>query len=170
MSKEDAEVLARTENAKYRQEMNDQIEAGVMSKKDRGPVAATVVDRRTGEVFQGINNRRKKPPDPLDPILQRRINELSDNPQHPSTPGSHAEVWALNAALMARRRAGNPVNEADLDEFTMLPVWTKGTPTTGNLGEMIEGEDAPRCGNCQILTRGVHNLTGDAPLQPRNSP
>lgn len=43
---------------------------------------------------------------------------------HGSAPGSHAEVYALNEALLAREKpTGKPVAQADLRSVTLDTVW-----------------------------------------------
>jgi len=121
-----------------------------------GPVIAGVLDRRTGGFFAAHNNRHGEPPESLHPLLAPRVYSMQESPQHPSSPGSHAEIIALNDALKAR---GSEVSEDQLSEFTMLPLWAKGS---GN-GRMEKGTPAPRCGNCAQISSGVRNLSGDAP-------
>jgi RHS repeat-associated protein len=167
MSKEDGEALARQKNAEYRAELDKKIAAGDMSQRDAGPVAATVVDRKTGEAFSAHNDRNGNPPDPMHPLVAAQVAEAQANPQHPSDPGSHAEVHALNDAV-SKREADNkanglpPVTKSDLDDFTQVSEWRKGSGD----GRMKPGDDAPRCGNCQTATDGVDNRSGDAPPWP----
>ncbi len=167
MSKEDGEKLARAKNAEYRAELDAKIAAGDMSKKDAGPVAATVVDRRTGEAFSAHNDRHGNPPDPMHPLVEAKVKEAQANPQHPSDPGSHAEVHALNEAVTKRDEHNKanglpPATQSDLDEFTQVSEWRKGSGDN----TMKPGDDAPRCGNCQTCTDGVDNRSGDAPKWP----
>jgi RHS repeat-associated protein len=166
MDKEDAEALARQRNAEYREELNQKIANGEMSQKDAGTVTAAVVDRQTGEVFTGHNDRNGDPPENMHPLIAQQVAEAQANPQHPSEPGSHAEVYALNDALNAReagRPDGSPpLTKADLDQFTQVSEWRKGSGSN----RMRPGDDAGRCGNCQTATDGVDNRSGDAPARP----
>lgn len=138
-------------------------------KNDVGPVNSVVVDRQTGEVFEGVNGRdgtEIKDKD-LHPLLQERLQQLRDdgpyrptnsdgtpvmeNGQplelpypHPDEPTRHAEVRAVNELLKAREAAGLPVDASTLDDVLIdnrFP-FSKGGPT-----------DAPCCVNC-------HNLLG----------
>lgn len=156
MSHEEADARVRTETEQRRLALAADPS---VSKADVGTVVAGVIDRRTGEFFGGHNNRHGDPPERMHPIIERRVAAATADQRHPSSPGSHAEVYALNDALNAREAAGIPVTEADLGEFTMLPTWTRGSGS----GNMTPGGDAPRCGNCSTITDGVRNLSGDAP-------
>ena len=156
MTLSESDRIVRQKTKEYLDEIDEKIQKGELSKKDVGPVVAGVIDRRTGEFFSSYNNRYGETPDPLHPILKPRIEEMQLGPQHPSSPGSHAEIIALNKALLAR---GDYVTEEQLSEFTMLPLWKKGS---GN-GRMKAGDPAPRCGNCAQISDGVRNLSGDAP-------
>jgi hypothetical protein len=105
-------------------------------------------------------------PENLHPTLKPMVERAQLDQQHPSTPGSHAEVYALNDALHARTAAGEPDGPEALQEMHLYNVWTKGDDDTKGDGHMLEGEKAPRCGNCRYATEGVTNHAGDAPRQP----
>jgi len=124
------------------------------SKKDVGTVAAGVIDRRTGKVFTAHNDRNGVPEN-MHPIISERVAEMRDSPAHFSLSGSHAEIHALNSALIAREASGVRVIKADLGEFTIKSVWTRGESKRMSLGA-----DAPQCGNCSRITRGTRNLSG----------
>jgi RHS repeat-associated protein len=171
MSRAEAAALARRTNAEYRAELDRKIAAGEMSQKDAGPVTATVVDRKTGQAFSAHNDRDGDPPANMHPVVDKLVTASIADPQHPSAPGSHAEVHALNDAVNARDASNKaaglpPPTEADLGDFTQVSTWRKGS---GN-GNMKPGEDAPRCGSCQGCTNGVDNQSGDAPLRPPTPP
>jgi hypothetical protein len=102
----------------------------------------------------------------MHPIIKKRLEEMDRTQGHPSRPGGHAEVHALNDALIARDKSRAeqgkpPVQEHELNTFTQQSVWTKDSQDGG----MVKGDDAPRCGNCAQITKGVNNLSGDAPPQ-----
>lgn len=158
----EADELVRLKAEEYLYELEDKVERGELSRAEAGPVIAGVVDRRTGEFFAAHNNRRGRSPEDLHPLLNDRVSEVAEAPGHPSRAGSHAEVYALNDALRAR---GGNVQESDLEEFTLLPLWRKGS----GKGKMSFGEPAPRCSNCSAITKGVRNLSGDAPPHPSMS-
>jgi RHS repeat-associated protein len=161
MSKEDARNLV---------EARSRATVDAMSKRegDAAVVHSGVVDRRTGEYFEGTN--QSGPPDPLHPILRDRIDaqnqRIADGGDgHPSEAGSHAEVHAQNDALMAREAdPANPTlteNDVDFNDSTQNSTWTKGNSDPP--GGMNRGEPAPQCGNCQQITDGVDNVSGNAP-------
>ena len=100
----------------------------------------------------------------MHPALEPRVNWNNENRRHGSRPGTHGEVWATNDALHARdahNRQSDPTapraTESDIDEMTVLPVWRE-----GDTDRMRAGEDAPRCGNCEVATDGAH-APGDPP-------
>ena len=156
MSHDDADAQVRTSTEQARRNYTADPS---LSKADVGTVVAGAIDRRTGETFHAHNDRNGAPPENMHPIIERRVNAANSDPHHPSPPGSHAEVHALNDALNAREAAGFPVTEADLGEFTINPVWASGS----GKGRMTPGDPAPRCGNCAKITDGTRNLSGDAP-------
>jgi hypothetical protein len=126
-----------------------------------GPVLAVVVDNTTGKAYRAINDPANAVPAKIHPLLQERFASLDATRTHGSAPGSHAEVYALNEALLAREKAtGKPVTQADLRSFTLDTVWVKGGTGTGK--GMTPGLPAERCANCTQLTRGVKNLPGDS--------
>ena len=162
MSIEEAEALARQKNAEYRAELDAKIASGEMTQREAGPVAATVVDRATGKTVSAHNDRFGNPPKDMPEIVQRQVAESQADPLHPSEPGSHAEVHALSEAVKAREAGGQKVTKPDLNEFTQVSEWRKGSGDS----RMKPGDDAPRCGNCQTCTDGVDNRSGDAPTKP----
>jgi RHS repeat-associated protein len=140
-----------------------------LPKSKIGPVVAVIVDQRTGQPFVGHNVKKGKKgvvPENLHPTLKPMVERAQLDQQHPSTPGSHAEVYALNDALNARTAAGEPDGPNALQEMHLYNVWTKGDDDTKGHGHMLEGAKAPRCGNCRYATEGVTNHAGDAPRQP----
>lgn len=145
-------------------------EAAVGSRR-RSPAIAVVVDKQTGEVFTG---RNKGPvgatmegwvPEDLDEtLLRRREAALADTQWWDSrrkftdggfidgdeiTFGQHAEVWAINDALKARRARGLPVTEETLSELLMDVRRTRAYEG-GAVGDHFR-----RCADCSRLTRGV---------------
>lgn len=164
LTKEQAEAECREKTRQHLDDTNERVENGELTKKEAGPVVAGVVDAQTGEFFPGLNDPNGQPPSDLHPLLQDRLDNIDPEQGHGSSPGSHAEVNALNDALNAREAAGNPVTEDDLADFTQQSLWRQGN--SANPNGMHAGQDAPRCGNCTQLTRGVNNLSGDAPPKP----
>jgi hypothetical protein len=106
-------------------------------------------------------------PNPLHPILQDGIANVDPAKSHYSKKGAHAEVYALNEALLTRDPRGTKLTESDLKDFTIMPVWLSGDSTDGGMSARMP---APRCGNCTQITDGINNLSGDAPPQPEFTP
>lgn len=143
-----SELMTR---AKFREA---QIRA-TMEVEDSGPVLTILKDRKTGQLFEGLN--QKDPPADLHPVLQQRLEQMkADYPDgkfpHYSRPGTHSEVYALNDALNAREAAGMPVTEADIngDNFALYNRWLTNPPNP-----------APTCQNCTYLTQGVTSFSGN---------
>lgn len=136
------------------------------SNRDTGPVVSIVVDRRTGRVFEGTNTQIKST-DQLDPLLRQRVADLdaaaakhgpfeyggkgTGAHPHPSTPGTHAEVSAVDQALKARRAAGETVTweTARRDLFYDNAFLDKNATRT-----------APTCANCTPILDGIPSNVG----------
>jgi hypothetical protein len=79
------------------------------SHKERGPVLGAVMDKQTGKVYYGTNPEAAQNKS-FHPALQRQIDQTKQNGVNydgggvvnHGEPGTHAEVLALNRALMAR--------------------------------------------------------------------
>ncbi|MDA1361675.1 YwqJ-related putative deaminase [Glycomyces luteolus] len=79
---------------------------------ERGPVLGAVMDKKTGKVYYGTNPEAEDfaRNNDFHPALQSRIDQLKQNRVNydqggvvnHGEPGEHAEVLALNRALMAR--------------------------------------------------------------------
>ena len=148
-----------------------------LSNKERGAVLSVVKDRKTGEVYYGLNNSKGKEPSIFHPLLKERTDVINakyaDKPArfeafnqntkgvHPSEPGSHSEVYALNEALLARETQGMKVTKADLGDFDVYNIGLQDTNV------FSKGGFAPRCGNCQIITEGVY-MTGFDVVKRKN--
>ena len=172
VTRREAEEMAREAIQKQREDLAGKIGRGEInpdtgrpwSNADAGPVLAATVDRRTGEVFDGNNQRDHSTPETVPPVMQGPLADAQANPQHGSVPGEHAEVHSTADAIAKREADTNrPVTPAERDEFTQVSEWRR---DGGENSRMRAGEDAPRCGNCQGITDGVDNRSGDAPRQP----
>jgi hypothetical protein len=137
------------------------------SRNDIGPVNSVVVDRRTGEIFEGTNGPVGDviPDADLHPVLRERLDQLEANGPypalnrdgtpildaqgqpvmqpypHPDDPLRHAEVKAVNELLWRR---GGDADASALDEMLVdnrFPYGGEGP------------RSAPCCANC-------HNLLG----------
>jgi hypothetical protein len=130
-----------------------QVLARTQSNVRRGPVLSLVRDRITGEVFDAQN--LSNIPSNLHPFLASRLEEhLAANAGKLNpvwgVPGSHSEIWALNQALWRRKALG--IDVQSLDDFGLYNV---------SLWRNRLGTPVPRCGNCNFLTDGVRELSGN---------
>lgn len=127
--------------------VNDEIERlyklGITN-KELGPAVAGVLDPKTGKYYFGIN--KGKVPKELHPLIKERIDnmppEIHSSYEKTSGAGSHAEVYALNEALLA-----NPT--AKLDEIMVYVVRS---------GKKLKprGLPMPRCPHCEYITNGAN--------------
>ena len=126
-----------------------------LGQNKRGPVASGVLDAKTGKTFFGKNTDQIGE---LHPILKTRLDKLNADTKGQGTrpeyeneiPGSHAEISALNQALWARQKKYGKVIENQLGEFLLHNRQLKGAN---------KGVGTPdRCGDCQILTKGVTTI------------
>ena len=109
-----------------------------------GPVLSGVFDPQTGHVFYGLNQEINLTD--LHTLLRQRLEPYFHQwpgPEHPESagiPGTHAEIYALNQALLFREEVGVPATAGD---FMLVNQWLirEGTP--------------PRCVHCEFLTQGV---------------
>jgi tRNA(Arg) A34 adenosine deaminase TadA len=148
-----AKAAGAAERAAIRTELEDiarkratELKA-TLSNRERGPVLTVLKDKKTGQIFEGMNV--DSVPEDLHPILKQRLADLK-NPVHPSTPGTHAEVIAIDKALKAREAAGMTVTEADLGDF----IFHNETLWSNKVGSV------PCCANCTPLTKGADSLSG----------
>jgi hypothetical protein len=149
-------------------------ENGEVSGREVGPVNAVGIDRRTGEVVEGVNGRQREsiPEDRLHPVLRERLDQmraggpypqynpdgspaLDSNGQqvttvypHGDDPLRHAEVKVVNELLWRR---GPDADASVMNEFqvdTQFPFGPDGI------------RDAPCCANCNRLLEGTPNNAG----------
>ncbi|WP_326497918.1 YwqJ-related putative deaminase [Clostridium sp. ZS2-4] len=129
--------------------VNDEIErlykSGI-TKKKLGPAVAGVLDPKTGKYYFGINNIEGDVPKELHPLIKERIDNMppeiySSYEKWTLGAGSHAEVYALNEALLA-----NPT--AKLEDFMVYVVRS---------GKKLKprGLPMPRCPHCEYITNGA---------------
>jgi len=126
------------------------------SSSGRGPVLTVLIDRKTGEFFYG-QNRDEIPPDlhqTLRKLVNKRLGAKKDwegQVRHIGLPGRHSEIYALNAALLARENNGIPI--CDLSEFALYNIRTR------DYENAKTGEPIIRCANCEAITEGVLDLS-----------
>jgi hypothetical protein len=139
---------------------------GTLSGKAQGQCVAVGVDRRTGNVYEGINGRRNDviPGSQVHPTVQHNVDTMRANGPyswaegepptheypHPDNPLGHAEVKTTNAALWDRTNSGQPDGTSALGEITQSPQF-----------QFIGGgRPAPFCANCNGTLDGVDSATG----------
>lgn len=112
------------------------------SNGQRGPVLATIMDTKSGQVFFGQNSGL---PAKLAPELGDRLLAYPGDWRSiysKAAPGTHAEFVALNDALLARPGA-------QMSDFMVNTIWLRGSRT---------GLPIPRCPHCETLTAGVRYI------------
>ncbi len=121
------------------------LKAQGLSKNDMGPALAGVFDKKTGQYFFGLNARGPEIPSNLSTEMATRFNDMPvdviNSYVKTKGAGSHAEIYALNEAWLARPGAAP-------SDFMMYVINAGGkAPTRGML--------IPRCPHCEYLTSGV---------------
>ncbi|QDV33752.1 YwqJ-related putative deaminase [Tautonia plasticadhaerens] len=119
-----------------------------------GPVLAVVRNEATGKLYVGLNHSML--PSPLSETIGKAIvgqmqriaaGQLVVVHSEAWALGGHAEVRALNAAILEReKQLGRKLTETDLKVFEVHVAWLSGKR---------RGDAAPRCEHCMRLTRGV---------------
>jgi hypothetical protein len=140
-----------------------------LAKSQVGPVFSIALDRRSGDMYEGTNKMvPDEVPTSLHPVLQERLDQLAleghadpegyeyangDRGMYPhfSTPGTHAEVQAVDRALRERDGSGVPVDSSHLGELTVYSRWLQGPD---------RGSDARCCPNCTALLGGIDSVSG----------
>ncbi len=125
--------------------LNEDVLQRGTSKKKMSPALAGVLDTKTGKIYYGENSLNGELPLELHPLIKERI-EKAGGIKYDKTKGagSHAEVYALNAALLERKNA-------NLSDFMVYVVSTK------KLGSKVSGPGIPmpRCPHCKYITDGT---------------
>ncbi|MCY9195186.1 T7SS effector LXG polymorphic toxin [Bacillus atrophaeus] len=131
------------------QELNRLISKGI-GKKQRGPAIAGVLDKKTGKYFFGINEAKGYSPEIQHEIIRNRIEnmpiDLKTGYEKTLGAGSHAEVYALNDALLSRP-------DAKLDEFMVYVISARKINKF-----MPQGSPMPRCPHCEYITDEAHYI------------
>lgn len=126
------------------------IKSSGLTKKQRGPAVAGVLDKKTGKYYFGINNIDGEPPKVLHPLIHDRIVnmpvKLKEGYIKTSGAGSHAEVNALNEALLQRP-------DAELKELMVYVVSARKINK-----KMPEGVPMPRCPHCEYITQNTNYI------------
>lgn len=107
------------------------------------------MDTKSGEVYYGLNNPKGRLPEVMHDIISDRIENMPQNIYDSyfktKGAGSHAEVNALNEALLAQEGAS-------IDDFMIHVIRTKGLGP--NIPEV--GIPMPRCPHCEFITNGAN--------------
>ncbi|MFC7395551.1 YwqJ-related putative deaminase [Scopulibacillus cellulosilyticus] len=131
------------------QELNRLKKVG-LSKSQRGPAVAGVLDKKTGCYYFGINDVDGLTPDIKHKLIKERIAnmpfDLKEGYIKTAGAGSHAEVYALNKALLARP-------DADLNDLMVHVISARKINK-----HMPEGFPMPRCPHCEFITDGAHYI------------
>ncbi len=120
------------------------LDSGIPPKR-LGPALAGVMDRKTGSVYFGRNATGPQLPKVMAPRLQEALSNMPkdvlDSYIKTHGAGSHAEIYALNDAMLARPGA-TP------QDFLLYVVNAGGKAPT-------RGMPIPRCPHCAYLTSGT---------------
>lgn len=81
-----------------------------LTNKELGPAIAGVYDKSTGKFYTAINNVDGKIPSELAPIIEEKITNMPDEVlktymEYTKGTGSHAEIYAVNKALLDNSNA-----------------------------------------------------------------
>jgi hypothetical protein len=119
-----------------------------------GPAVAGVYDPVTDKYYFAINNLNGDLPQNLHRLLKDKYKNMptegiyTEYDKFTLGAGSHAEIYALNQALMKRELMGTPIKS--LDELTLTVI--KGL----KCGWKKIGMPMPRCPHCEFITDGVN--------------
>ncbi|MET9813993.1 hypothetical protein ABZ020_13825, partial [Streptomyces sp. NPDC006355] len=140
----------------YMQAKND----GTFPKTQTGACVGSVIDTRTGLVYEGINGPADAliPLDDLHPTLAERYEAIESNPPHPAPILQHAEVKAANRLLWERRKLGLPDGPSALSELR-ASVWFP-FKKDFDLEIPVPPKAAPFCANCANMLHEVPSSFG----------
>ncbi|HOV28159.1 MAG TPA: RHS repeat-associated core domain-containing protein [Pseudobacteroides sp.] len=119
---------------------------------EMGPAVAGILDTKTGKVFLAINDPNGYLPDDMHKFIKTRVEKMPQAVKNSYTytkgAGSHAEVLALNNALLERP-------DAKLSDFIGYVLTTK------KLGKKYPSAGLPfeRCKHCSFITKGVRFIS-----------
>ncbi|MBS0980488.1 YwqJ-related putative deaminase [Acetobacter thailandicus] len=147
----------RKENIKKLNELKEKL--GSNSKKsikDKiGPAHTIAFNRRNGKTYTGINHKKGSIPEESNNYILERMNNLENNEKHildgytyTKGAGSHAEIYAVNAAL-------NDDPGAKKDDITVDVIHTGS----------VKLSDTPfvQCPHCESILRGINCPSGYLP-------
>ncbi|WP_125261998.1 YwqJ-related putative deaminase [Streptomyces alboflavus] len=134
---------------------------GSFPKTQTGACVGAVVDRRTGQVFEGINGPGDAliPLNDLHPTLASRYEEImTAGPPHPAAVLEHAEVKAVNRLLWERRKLGLPDDASALGEMRASVYFP--FKKDRDLDVPVPPKAAPFCANCARMLHDVPSNSG----------
>ncbi|SCE54846.1 MULTISPECIES: hypothetical protein, partial [unclassified Streptomyces] len=133
-------------------------ELGTFPRKQVGACVGSVMDLRTGMIFEGINGKFDNviPGDRVHPTIEARHNAIGDPPPAPDNPLGHAEVKAANELLWERQKLGLPTDAAALSELRASVEF----PYLPHMKTELPGRPAAFCANCNFMLKGVDSLHG----------
>ncbi|MFI6802738.1 hypothetical protein [Streptosporangium canum] len=158
--------MTRRRGLEYRTRRQEQTDLAFSDQK-AGPVLSILMDRKTGRLYEGVNDMIVVPDD-LHPLLRERFDRLTvwsedvgpfdHGPDYPpgasphfSEPGTHAEVTAVSKAIFDRTARGETVTPATLQELYFDNRWIR---------VIDDLERAPCCANCTHFLYDVPNPAG----------
>jgi hypothetical protein len=161
-SSRSAEYLAR------REEASDLAYSGAKA----GPVYTLLMDRRTGKLYEGLNDMLRHVPDDLHPLLRERYEKFArwargNGPfkhdegwpaggfPHWSEPGTHSEVTATSKALWDRTRNGETVTPETLRDF-----YFDNRLLSNHYQGIVARQRIPCCANCTHFLYDTPNSVG----------
>lgn len=149
--------LRKATHDKLYELIESELKNGMTKKKIQkklGPAVAGVYDPVTGKYYFGINNLDGDLPQNLHKLLEDNYINMpkegifAEYNDFTLGAGSHAEIYALNEALIEREVMGIPVK--NLDELTLTVL--KGP----KCGWKKMGLPMPRCPHCEYITGNVN--------------
>ncbi|MED4570697.1 YwqJ-related putative deaminase [Brevibacillus agri] len=119
-----------------------------LTKKELGPAVAGVLDKKSGKYYFDINDPEGKVPLTQHKVISERIEgmppEIEKGYIKSLGAGSHAEVKALNRALLDRP-------DANLEDFMIYVISARKINK-----KMPVGTPMPRCPHCEYITQGAN--------------
>lgn len=149
-------------------------ESGQISAKEVGPVSAVGIDRRTGEVIEGVNGRPRDtiPENRLHPVLRERLDQMRADGPYPQYNKDGTPILDGNGQQVRSEypHGDNPLRHAEVKVVNEL-LWRRGENADASVMSEFEvdtrfpfGPDgiraAPCCANCNRLLDGTPNNSG----------
>ncbi|WJQ80276.1 YwqJ-related putative deaminase [Brevibacillus brevis] len=115
-----------------------------LTNDEMGPCLAGVLDKKTGKIYFGRNTIDGSIPNKLATEIKDRLENMPDEILHgyekTKGAGSHAEIFALNDALLSR-------SGSNLSDYMIYVIKSNGS-------KKLRGTPVPRCPHCDYLTQG----------------